>query len=295
MSVLVFGSVNIDRTFRLPRWIECGETISSLSLSTSAGGKGANQAAALSRAGADVYLAATIGPDGLWIKNRLDSFGVDTSLISLKENTFTGTATILLDDKGRNSIVLYGGGNRENDEEYIRKVFLNFGEGDWLVIENEINNLPLIIESAHQRKMRICFNPSPFEEELLSLDWSMVELIVVNEVEIMQLMKRKGSNWRETLMDAHKAFPSSSILLTLGEEGSLFLEKESGKTAFTPIIRTETVDTTGAGDTFLGYFLSSVIGGLTPSEALWRATKASSIAVSRKGAMDSIPLPGEVD
>ncbi len=295
MSVLVFGSVNIDRTFRLPRWIECGETISSLSLSTQAGGKGANQAASLARAGGSVKLAATIGPDGLWIKNKLDSYGVDTSLMRVKENTFTGTATILLDEKGRNSIVLYGGGNRENDEEYIRKVFQSFGEGDWLVIENEINNLPLIIESAHERKMRICFNPSPFEEELLSLDWFGIDLIVVNEVEIAQLMKGKSGSWEEILTSAHALFPASSILLTLGEEGSMFLDKKGGEIISRAIIRTDVVDTTGAGDTFLGYFLSSIIGGLTPQKALERATRASSIAVSRSGAMDSIPLRGEVD
>lgn len=295
MSVLVFGSVNIDRTFRIPRWIECGETISSLSLSTQAGGKGANQAASLARAGGSVKLAATIGPDGLWIKNKLDSYGVDTSLMRVKENTFTGTATILLDEKGRNSIVLYGGGNRENDEEYIKKVFQSFGEGDWLVIENEINNLHLIIESARERKMRICFNPSPFEKELLSSDWSGIDLIVVNEVEIAQLMKGKSGSWKEILTSAHALFPASSILLTLGEEGSMFLDRKEGEIISRAIIRTDVVDTTGAGDTFLGYFLSSIIRGLTPSDALERATRASSIAVSRAGAMDSIPLRGEVD
>ena len=295
MSVLVFGSVNIDRSFRLPRWIECGETISSLSLTTQAGGKGANQAVSLARAGVSVHLAATIGSDGLWIKEKLDRFGVDTSLVSVKDDTFTGTATILLDDKGRNSIVLYGGGNRENDEEYIRKIFSNFKEGDWLVIENEINNLPLIIHSAHERKMRICFNPSPFEDELLSLDWSVFDLIVVNEVEIMQLMKGKKGSWREILTDARTSFPSSSILLTLGEEGSMFLDRESGEITYTPIIRTHAVDTTGAGDTFLGYFLSSIIKGEGASDALRRATRAGAIAVSRYGAMDSIPLLSEVD
>lgn len=295
MSVLVFGSVNIDRSFRLPRWIECGETISSLSLSTQAGGKGANQAASLAKAGVNVHLAATIGSDGLWIKNKLESYGVDTSLLCIKDDTFTGTATILLDEKGRNSIVLYGGGNRENDEGYIRKVFSHFKEDDWLVIENEINNLPLIIDSARERKMRICFNPSPFEDELLSLDWNGIDLIVVNEVEIMQLMKGDPGSWREILENAHAVFPASSILLTLGEEGSMFLDKKSDEIISAPALTTDAVDTTGAGDTFLGYFLSSLIGGLTPRDALKRATRASSIAVSRSGAMDSIPLSREVD
>lgn len=294
MSVLVFGSVNIDRSFRLPHWIECGETISSLSLSIQAGGKGANQAASIAKAGGDVYLASTIGTDGLWIKEKLESYGVNTSLMCVKEETVTGTATILLDEKGRNSIVLYGGGNRENSEEYINSVFSHFKEGDWLVIENEINNLQLIIEKAYEKKMKICFNPSPFEDELISLDWTRIDLIVVNEVEIMQLMKGEKGSWKEILRRAQTLYPDASILLTLGEEGSMFLENKSGKILFMPIVKTNTIDTTGAGDTFLGYFLSSVISGTGAVDALKRASLASSIAVSRAGAMDSIPSKDEV-
>lgn len=295
MSVLVFGSVNIDRSFRLPHWIECGETISSLSLSTQAGGKGANQAVALSKAGTETYLAATIGSDGLWIKDLLGSYGVNTSLIAVKENSFTGTATILLDEKGRNSIVLYGGGNRENDEGYIENVLSRFGEGDWIVLQNEINNLGLIMDTARKRGMKICLNPSPFEESLLSLDLGSVDLIVVNEIEIMQLMKGSSGSWDDIIMLCSERYPSSSILLTLGEEGSIFKDKNSPALIKTAIVKTSVVDTTAAGDTFLGYFLSGIMKGNSPEESLRRATKASSVAVSRAGAMDSIPYSGEIE
>ena len=295
MSVLVFGSVNIDRSFRLPHWIECGETISSLSLSTQAGGKGANQAVALSKAGTETYLAATIGSDGLWIKDLLGSYGVNTSLIAVKENSFTGTATILLDDKGRNSIVLYGGGNRENDEGYIENVLSRFGEGDWIVLQNEINNLGLIMDTARKRGMKICLNPSPFEESLLSLDLVSVDLIVVNEIEIMQLMKGSSGSWDDIIMLCSERYPSSSILLTLGEKGSIFKDKNSPALIKTAIVKTSVVDTTAAGDTFLGYFLSGIMKGNSPEESLRRATKASSVAVSRAGAMDSIPYSGEIE
>ena len=295
MSVLVFGSVNIDRSFRLPHWIECGETISSLSLSTQAGGKGANQAVALSKAGTETYLAATIGSDGLWIKDLLASYGVNTSLMAVKENSFTGTATILLDDKGRNSIVLYGGGNRENDEGYIEDVLSRFGEGDWIVLQNEINNLGLIMDTARKRGMKICLNPSPFEESLLSLALGSVDLIVVNEIEIMQLMKGSSGSWDDIIRLCSERYPSSSILLTLGEEGSIYKDKESSELIKTAIVKTSVVDTTAAGDTFLGYFLSGIMKGNSPEESLRRATKASSVAVSRAGAMDSIPYSGEIE
>ncbi len=294
MSVLVFGSVNIDRSFRLPHWIECGETISSLSLSTQAGGKGANQAVALSKAGTETCLAATIGSDGIWIKDLLGSYGVNTSLVSVKENLFTGTATILLDEKGRNSIVLYGGGNRENSEEYIESVLSHFGEGDWLVLQNEINNLSIIMEKASQKGMKICLNPSPFEESLFELPLDRIDLIVVNEIEIMQLMKGESGSWDDIIRKCRERYPRSSVLLTLGEEGSIYSDRDSESLIRTPAVRTEAVDTTAAGDTFLGYFLSGIISGRSPAYSLERATKASSVAVSRIGAMDSIPYSSEI-
>ena len=118
MAVLVFGSINIDRTFKLPHTLALGETLLSSSLSIQAGGKGANQAVALSKAGIKTYMAGSIGNDGLWIRDQLKEYGVNTSLIKVKDDCYTGTATILLDNEGRNSIILYGGGNRENDGRY---------------------------------------------------------------------------------------------------------------------------------------------------------------------------------
>jgi ribokinase len=299
MAVLVFGSVNIDRTFSLPHWVALGETILSSSLSVQAGGKGANQAVALSKAGVGVSLAATIGSDGLWIKDLLDNYGVETSSMNVKDGTFTGNATILLDEKGRNSIVLYGGGNRENGKEYIDSVLASFNKGDWLILQNEINNLDYVIEKAVEKGMKICLNPSPFEKELLSLPLGRIDLLVVNEIEMSQLagkeIKDNIESYRMVLRETGDKYSASSILLTLGEKGSLFLEKGKNEILFSDIVKTDAVDTTAAGDTFLGYFLSSVIEGRTYPEALRRASMASSMAVSRKGAMDSIPLREEVD
>lgn len=299
MSVLVFGSVNIDRTFRLPHWIECGETILSSGLSTQAGGKGANQAVALSKAGTQTYLAGTIGEDGLWIRDLLSSFKVDTSLLNINEDIYTGTATILLDDKGRNSIVLYGGGNRANSEDYINEVLSHFKKGDWLILQNEINNLELIIRKAKEKEMKICLNPSPFEDYLLGLPLDEIDLFAVNEIEMSQLIGEKINDnidsYRKALINASKKYPQTDILLTLGDKGSLFLTKDNPMNIiYSPIVKTDVVDTTAAGDTFLGYFLSSVINGKTFECALKTATKASSIAVSRLGAMDSIPFSTEV-
>lgn len=299
MAVLVFGSINIDRTFKLPHTLALGETLLSSSLSIQAGGKGANQAVALSKAGIKTYMAGSIGTDGLWIRDQLKEYGVNTSLIKVKDDCYTGTATILLDNEGRNSIILYGGGNRENDGEYIDKVLSNFERGDWIVLQNEINNLDLIIMKAKKKGMKICLNPSPFEKELLSLPLEEVDLLVLNEVEMQQLMELQISDdiddYKSKLKELSSKLHSSMLLLTLGEKGSLLKNPAHEDILYAPIVKTDVRDTTAAGDTFLGYFLSSIIDGKPDEEALKRATRASSIAVSRAGAMDSIPLNYELD
>lgn len=299
MAVLVFGSINIDRTFKLPHTLALGETLLSSSLSIQAGGKGANQAVALSKAGIKTYMAGSIGNDGLWIRDQLKEYGVNTSLIKVKDDCYTGTATILLDNEGRNSIILYGGGNRENDGEYIDKVLSNFEKGDWIVLQNEINNLDLIIMKAKKKGMKICLNPSPFEKELLSLPLEEVDLLVLNEVEMQQLMELQISDdiddYKSKLKELSSKLHSSMLLLTLGEKGSLLKNPAHEDILYAPIVKTDVRDTTAAGDTFLGYFLSSIIDGKPDEEALRRATRASSIAVSRAGAMDSIPLNYELE
>ncbi len=299
MAVLVFGSINIDRTFKLPHTLALGETLLSSSLSIQAGGKGANQAVALSKAGIKTYMAGSIGTDGLWIRDQLKEYGVNTSLIKVKDDCYTGTATILLDNEGRNSIILYGGGNRENDGEYIDKVLSNFERGDWIVLQNEINNLDLIIMKAKKKGMKICLNPSPFEKELLSLPLEEVDLLVLNEVEMQQLMELQISDdiddYKSKLKELSSKLHSSMLLLTLGEKGSLLKNPAHEDILYAPIVKTDVRDTTAAGDTFLGYFLSSIIDGKPDEEALRQATRASSIAVSRAGAMDSIPLNYELE
>ncbi len=299
MAVLVFGSINIDRTFKLPHTLLIGETLLSSSLSMQAGGKGANQAVALAKAGTETYIAGTIGSDGIWIRDQLREYGVNTSLLNIKDGCYTGTAIILLDNEGRNSIVLYGGGNRENDRKYISDVLSHFQEGDWVVLQNEINNLNLIIAKAKEKGLKICLNPSPFEEELLSLPFSDIDLIVLNEVEMQQLTGEKIEDnidaYKDRLNTLCKRYPASMVLLTLGEKGSLLKKPSSDLILYEPIVKTAVKDTTAAGDTFLGYFLSSVICGRTDKEAMKNATNASSIAVSRPGAMDSIPFKEELE
>ena len=292
MSILVFGSMNIDRTFYLPHFLLPGETLQSKELTVHAGGKGANQAVALAKAGVQVLMAGTIGNDGIWIKGLLESYGVDISLIQDKENIQTGTADILVDDNGNNGIVLYGGGNQANDTQYIDQVFSKCNRGDWVVFENETNNLPYLFAKAAEHQLKICFNASPMEESLLNLPLDTINLLVVNEIEGTALAGKKGSH-KEILGHLVKNFPATEILLTIGKEGSLYAYHDIRLAC--PIVEATVRDTTAAGDTFLGYFLAMRANGFDVKKSMIEATKASAITVSRLGSMDSIPFRRELE
>ncbi len=291
MKVLNYGSLNIDLTFRVPHIVGEGETIASSELRRGAGGKGANQSAAIARAGVEVHHAGKIGADGLFIIELLKEYGVDTELVSVYDGP-SGQAMIQLDDEGRNSIIILGGGNREIERKEIDRALEKFSSGDYLVLQNEINNLSYLMEKAFQKGMRILFNPAPFDDSVLSLPLDLVSIIVVNESEAQGLAGIEDQEFTTILRTLMDKYPEAEIVMTVGDKGSYY---GKGKTILhEPIIPVKVEDTTGAGDTFIGFFLASRILGSSPEEALRTATRASSIAVSRKGAMVSIPKREEV-
>ncbi|MCR5731364.1 MAG: hypothetical protein K6G51_00260 [Sphaerochaetaceae bacterium] len=139
--------------------------------------------------------------------------------------------------------------------------------------------------------MKILFNPAPFDPSILSLPVDKVSILVVNEIEGQGLAGIKSDDYEKIITAIKEKYPNSEIILTVGEKGSYYLDKELIHEEALPV---KVVDTTGAGDTFIGYFLASRIKGLSASESLKKATKASSIAVSRSGAMKAIPTEKEV-
>jgi ribokinase len=290
MKILNFGSLNIDLVYQVPHIVKPGETISASSYQQHAGGKGANQAVALAKAGLPVWHAGTIGKDGLWLLDLLKGFGVHTDLVRQYEGP-SGQAIIQVSEEGQNSIFLLGGGNISTTEEQIDQTLSHFGEGDYLVLQNEINLTPQIMKKASERGMKICLNPAPYTEDVKSWPLETLELLVVNEIEGQDLAGQEGS-FEETLDRLCAAYPGMSILLTAGKEGSYF--GRDGEREYVPIVDAPVVDTTAAGDTFFGYFLASRLSGLGVKEAMERATLASSVTVSRPGAMESIPLAEEL-
>lgn len=292
MRFLNYGSVNIDLIFTVDHIVKGGETLQSTSLTKSAGGKGANQSAALAKAGAEVFHAGKVGSDGDFLLQLLASYGVDTSFVRHYEGA-TGQALIQLDRQKQNAILLYGGGNTAITKEEIDETLASFGKGDMLVLQNEIVHTDHLISEAKRRGLSICMNLAPFDPSLFALPLSKLDLLVVNEIEGAALASLgEDAPFSEILEKLVETYPTTQILLTVGKQGCWYgFEDERIHEA---IYDTKVVDTTAAGDTFIGYYLASLARGLGVQEALKYASKAAGLAVSRPGAMASIPLAGEV-
>ena len=220
---LVMGSLNYDYIYSLDHIVEPGETIASVKLDKACGGKGFNQAAALAKAGARVYLAGLVGSDGGELLETAQEFGVDCRLVQERDNR-TGHAIIQVDKNGQNSIVLYGGTNRMWTAEYIDSVLDSFEKGDVLILQNEINGIEDILEKAYARGISIVLNPSPFEDCILSWQLEKVSLFFINEVEGSQMTQK--SEPKDILDQMLFQYPDAAVVLTLGEKGAWYADRE---------------------------------------------------------------------
>lgn len=289
MKILNFGSVNIDHVYSVEHFVRPGETLSSLSYKTFSGGKGANQSIALARAGADVYHAGRIGNDGSWLRKKLEAAGVKTKYLDVCE-TPTGHAIIQVGKSGENSIILFGGANQTVDFKFADSVLGKFKMGDFLLLQNEISSIPHIMEKASGLKLKIVFNPAPMNKDVLSYPLELVDVFILNEIEGAELAGKSGTG--KILNEMKRKFPEALTVLTLGSKGVAHME--NGRIVHVPACKVKAVDTTAAGDTFIGYFLASISKGVETGEAICNACRASALCVMRHGAADSIPTLGEV-
>ena len=264
MKILSFGSLNIDYVYKVSHFVKKGETLSAEELNVYTGGKGLNQSIALSRAGMETYHAGAIGMDGLFLLDQLKEAGVNTDLVKILEDVRTGNAIIQNDEEGDNCIILFGGANQAISKEQVDEVFEHFKNEDYLLIQNEINELPYIVKKAKETGMQILDMEEPKE-----IDGKYISGLL------------------------HQKFPEATIVLTLGSEGSVCISGD--EYVEQSIYKVKTVDTTAAGDTYTGYFIAGILNGKTIKEAMDTASKASAIAVSRQGAAPSIPYLEEVE
>lgn len=289
MKFLNFGSLNIDFVYNVENFVQAGETISSVKLETFSGGKGLNQSVALANAGAEVYHAGCVGNDGVFLTELLKSKGVNVDFVS-EVNEKNGHAVIQIDKTGQNCIILYGGTNQRITKEQVDDTLSHFSKGDILVLQNEINLNEYIMEEASDRGMLIALNPSPFDEKIKKLPLDKVNFFLVNEIEGKYLSGRDG--YAEILKELGGKYPNAKIILTVGKNG--VLGYDNGEIFAHGIYDVPVVDTTGAGDTFTGYFLTSYSNGEGMAKSLETASRASALAITKKGAANAVPLCSEV-
>ena len=291
MSIINIGSLNLDYVYRVDQFLLPGETKSSLSLDVNAGGKGLNQSIALAKAGCKVCHAGVYGAGGDMLVQTLEKYGVDTHLMQQRTDIQNGHAIIQVAESGQNCILLYGGSNQVLTEAYIRQVIDFCAADDMILLQNEINNIGLIIDLAYEKHIPVIMNIAPMTPEVANYDLSKLTWIVVNEIEGAALAG--GDSVEETMNNLCTRYPASGILMTLGSDGA-WLKNGDTDIRMNALKIENVVDTTAAGDTFLGYFLAAMTRKTGMFEALQQATCASAMAIQKTGAAQSIPDPADL-
>ncbi|WP_127560225.1 ribokinase [Nioella ostreopsis] len=282
MAIYNLGSINIDHSYRMDHLPAPGETIAARTLQTGLGGKGANQSIAIARAGGAVRHIGAIGPEGQWTVDRLAADGVDVSHVARGEVP-TGHAIIAVDDAAENAIILFPGANRQVTEDQVETALGSAQPGDWLLLQNETSAGVEAARLARGRGLRVCYCAAPFDPEAVRDILPFTDLLSVNEVEEAQL--------RAALPQG--ALDGIDLLVTYGSRGAAYITGAAATRV--DAFKVAPVDTTGAGDTFLGYALSGIDAGQPLDQALTRASAAAAIQVTRPGAAEAIPMGGEVD
>ena len=289
-KIINFGSINIDHVYRVPHLVKPGETLSSLDLVTGLGGKGANQSVAIARAGVSVAHVGRVFKGDRWAVALLASTGVDTDNIALIEGA-SGHAIIQVDDQGENAIVLHGGANQSFSIADIESALNHNQQARYLLMQNETNLLAETFELAQAKGIKIVLNPAPMTDNIKDLPLAKLDTLIVNQGEAEALCGAADIDEMTRQMAA--LAPQTRVVVTLGGDGAMLLANGEVTHMNSPSV--DVVDTTGAGDTFVGYFLAGVAEGMNDHNALQRACLAGSIAVTRQGAITAIPDRSEVN
>lgn len=296
--IAVVGSVNMDLVFRTPRMPALGETLSGHEFRQIPGGKGANQAVAAARQGADVAFIGRVGDDGFgqYSLRCLANDGIDVSNLSAVVDTATGVAGIIVTDQGDNSIVLAAGANASLSAEDVEAALPAISSAQLLVcqLETPLSTVTRAIQLAKQHGVKVILNPAPVQalsDDLLK----QVDYLVVNETEASQLSGIPVSNQESAQRASEQLLQRgvAVVLLTMGEHGVCITEQ--GGSQFIAAIKVDVVDTTAAGDTFVGAFAVGIAKGLDIRTASMEAQYTAALTVTKLGAQTSIPQRSEVE
>lgn len=295
MPIYNYGSINIDHVYRVPHLVLPGETLSSSHYQQVLGGKGANQSIALARAGSEVLHIGRYNAANQALVKVLLEAGVSNQYLQTVAEP-SGHAIIQVDDQGENSIILYAGANHSFTPADLAQSLQAAQAGDWLLLQNECSCTQEMIKLAAERGLKIAFNPAPMNTAVKDLPLDKLSLLFVNQVEVCQLLDlpfEPLTSLDDLVVLLQQRWPNTLVVITLGSKGAASIYQ--GQLEFVPAVPVQAVDTTGAGDTFTGYFLHAWMQGQSLRAALERASKASALCVQCVGASASIPLAAEVD
>ncbi|MDP8947840.1 MAG: ribokinase [Actinomycetota bacterium] len=297
-GVFVLGSINQDFVLKVERRPNPGETVTNAELSTGSGGKGANQAAAAARLGTSVTFLGRVGDDefGAPLVQALGEKGIDTSLVKQVSGESTGAAFITVTPDGENAITVAPGANRSLTPEDADAASEAIGDSRVLVAQMEIpvETVVRAVEIAVQRGIRALVNLAPtFEVPRQLLE--KLDPLVVNEHEAAFLLGGEVEGVDGALSAASKllSLGPQSAVVTIGEAGAVFANGES--TRHLPAPKVDVVDTTGAGDAFVGALAARLARDASLEEAVAYAVRAGAAAVTKEGAQGALPTPAVVE
>ena len=304
-SILVVGSLNMDEVVRVPRLPALGETLLGAgSLKLVPGGKGANQAVAMARLGGSVTMAGRVGNDpfGEQLLQALQADGINTDLVLVDKKEASGVGFIFLAPDGENAIIVASGSNMQvgSDEEQMSRIHAVLQGVQALVLQLEIP-LPIVqqmIEAGHQAEIRVVLNVAPAQplsKELLKL----VSVLIVNESEASLLSGQRVDSLEDAQVVGRvlHGYGIPTVVVTLGARGAILVTDDATgqtQTLYQATPKVQVVDTTAAGDCFVGALTLALTEGQTPDDALRFAVNASALKVTKFGAQSGLPTREEV-
>ncbi len=292
-KIYVLGSINMDMVITTPYIPAEGETLSGSNFFLNGGGKGANQAVAAAKQNVKTHLIGNVGNDifGKDLINNLINYNVDTTYLSKLNNVPTGVAMIIIHNND-NRIILDGGANHKVTYSQIDDALKTAEENDIFItqLENNMNAVAYGLIMAKEHKMITIFNPAPAKEINKEL-YNYIDYLILNETECEILSGLYPSD-ESSIRKVYEKLGVNNLIITLGSKGSLLVKKDE-------IIKispnkVDAVDTTAAGDTYVGVFASQLVKGKTEVDALNYASIASSLTCLKEGAQQSIPFENEV-
>lgn len=297
-KVVIVGSLNMDLVTRAPRLPRAGETLAGQSFVTVPGGKGANQAVAAARLGASVAMVGCVGDDayGEQLRTALLAEGIDCQAVTPVSGESTGVALIVVDDSSQNAIVIVAGGNGHVTASVVDSFDALLSGAEVIICQLEVplDTVGHVLKRGHELGKTVILNPAPASGPLPAEWFAWIDYLIPNESEATALtgLPVDSTASADAAASALLKAGVSKVIVTLGEQGALFAS--ASRSEHFPAPKVQPVDTTAAGDTFVGGFAAALADSKSESDAIRFGQVAAALSVTRSGAQPSIPTFAEV-